>query len=317
MLATACSNDEVVQVAENGAAIGFSSFVDNATRAADNTLDNLTSFRVYGVAEGMDVNPFIEFNGVEVTRADKDAAWDYDNHKYWIPNFSYSFAAVAPVSGNIGVENGTNKVRGGITAIKLTNDGNVDVLYGYKEDAVQNQTVQFTLGHILSRVKFAFENGLAEGYSIEVSDVTINNADTKASYNPENGTWTLATGDDGNVATAFDFPMTDDNHVAATKVANTEPKYLFPRAESEAAYTATFTVTMFNEAGANEDFVMVKNTFNVTIPAKEYKAGYSYTLKTTLNDSNIDPENKLNPIVFDVLETEDFTPGDDNTFNLN
>ncbi len=50
MLATACSNDEVVNVAPQTGAIGFNSFVNKSTRATvkdDYTLDNLKDLKVW------------------------------------------------------------------------------------------------------------------------------------------------------------------------------------------------------------------------------------------------------------------------------
>ena len=102
-----CAKEEVVSF-DQGEAIEFGSFVDNATRADAATDPSystttgkgvaLTQFNVYGAVEGVNI-----FNGNAVTKGDAayGAAWTLTGAKqYWIAGADYKFvgppAAPAP-----------------------------------------------------------------------------------------------------------------------------------------------------------------------------------------------------------------------------
>ena len=90
---TACNSDETVEVAK-GKAIGFKTFVNNSTRAAnDVTTDNLDAFKVWGLMNKGDQTgtPFV---AKDVTKA--NGAWSYAPPVYWEKGYAYSFVALAP-----------------------------------------------------------------------------------------------------------------------------------------------------------------------------------------------------------------------------
>ena len=90
---TACNSDETVEMAK-GNAIGFKTFVNNSTRAAnDVTTDNLNAFKVWGLMNKGDQTgtPFV---GKEVTKA--NGTWSYQTPVYWEKGYAYSFVALAP-----------------------------------------------------------------------------------------------------------------------------------------------------------------------------------------------------------------------------
>ena len=92
----ACSKEQTV-VAPKGDAIGFSTFVDNATRATDITKDNLVDFGVYASIENTSGAALILSNA-KVYRG-TTGAWTYDNTQYWVPKAMYEFTAFAPHTG--------------------------------------------------------------------------------------------------------------------------------------------------------------------------------------------------------------------------
>ncbi|MDE5758316.1 MAG: fimbrillin family protein, partial [Allobaculum sp.] len=313
MLATACSNDEVVKVAENSVAIGFSSFVNNSTRAVDNDATTLNDLQVWGVSyrgvDGTEVSPYAVFGGDKVTKGTPN--WTYENTRYWVAGNSYAFAAVAPANASGVVVTPVNAVTGAISSIDFTNNGKVDLLYDAvnveaQESAAGYEVVAFNLRHILSRVRFEFKNELAEGYSIKVSALNITNAKTKATFNGEE--WNV---EDATGTVGFDF---DDETVAdpkyldkaaANESAKSQPSYLFPASE-DPEYALTFKVELILEDAVTGDPVSIDTyTHTVTLPAQEFKLGYSYAFKTVINADNVDPDEVKYPIEF-TAEVEDW-----------
>lgn len=298
MLATSCSNDEVVKVAENSAAIGFSSFVNNSTRATDNDAKTLDNLQVWGLsartADG--VNPYAVFGGDVVTKGTPN--WTYDNTRYWVAGNDYTFTAVAPANATGATVNpGAGMVKGAVESIDFTNNGEVDLLFDAQDVAAKDDVsaygeVAFNLRHILSRVRFEFKNEMAEGYSIKVTGVTIKGAKKTATFDAVGGAW-----GEGSVNGDYGFTMPEDAKVANAS-ADSEPSYLFP-APAGTAYTLTFNVELILEDAVTKDPVSIDTyAHTVNLPATEYKLGYSYAFKTVINAQNIDPEEEKNPIKF-------------------
>ena len=310
MLATSCSNDEVVRVAPQSGAIGFNSFVGNSTRTDYGSNDSeLTAFNVYGVTWGT-VDPFQVFSGVKVEKKETEqynSLWSYVTEdeplRYWIPGNTYTFAAVAPIdaiataaaSGKAVVTQGTEKTNGGISKIQFTNDGNVDLLFDAKDAPNANATVNFELKHLLSRVKFQLKNMMeSDLYYIEVKDVKINKVVKDATY-------TVATTPAWDVTDrtdfGFDIAYEGPKHTANTAVATSASHNLIPEVDAE--YEATFTIVLYQDVDGKYTQVHKDYVHTVTLPKVGYKAGNSYLFAADITPSNIDPEGpELTPIIF-------------------
>ena len=175
MLAS-CSNDETVEMAQNTKAIGFSSFIDKSTRATDTDITNLGAIEVYGWRDDAQI-----FNAQAVT-VDATGNGTYSPLQYWEPGYTYAFEAIAPKSGENGVTFAAAKDGGTITFVS---DSETDLLYSKAADKTTGAEVttdpgevNFTFGHMLSRVKFTFKNTFPENAAakISVKDVRITNA---------------------------------------------------------------------------------------------------------------------------------------------
>lgn len=343
MLAASCSNDEVVNVAENhGAAIGFSNFVDNSTRADEYSTSTLPdNMQVWGVTKfgetatisAIFTNQLVERNGVAAS-----AIWTYTPLQYWIPGNSYSFAAIAPYYDNessdvVKVEQNTSDATAAMdnAGITITFDNskaeaNVDLLYDAKDVAVNDyNTVSFTMGHMLSRVNFKFENTFAsDNYSFRVTDVTITNATSKATINKTaetdetKGLWTAV--NDVNVfSRTFDFAEVDNvkaDKATTTVPVATETHYLIPLT-TEKGHNVTFNVQLLmTTPEGNEIEVGKPQEFSVNIDPMNFKSGWSYTFVAQINQNNIntDPENPVvseDPIEFTVTSVDNFKDTDE------
>ena len=285
---TACNSDETVEMAK-GKAIGFSSFVDKSTRATDVTLANLDSMEVYGWRGDNQI-----FNAQKVT-VDPNGVGTYSPLQYWEANYTYNFEAIAPKSGEKGVQFAAAKAGGTIT---FANDAQTDLIYAKATETKMPEKitaapdkVNFTFQHQLARVKFTFKNTFPANAAakISVKDVKITNAyknGTLATPAAANAKWN-ATDNTLNVA----FASTDVKDLAAGgNSAATEHHYLIPTG-NENEYTVTFSVVL-DQNGA-------KTTYNHTVKfTTTQEQGKSYNYVAEIGASNINPDSQLYPIEF-------------------
>ena len=297
MALTACNSDETVEMAK-GNAIGFKTFVNNSTRAAnDATTTNLESFKVWGLMNKGDKTgtPFV---AKEVTKA--NGTWSYTPPVYWEKDYAYSFVALAPNEAYTFTAPTAINTWGSLTF--ENGDGETDLIYATaKQETVPANgcpaPVSLTFNHMLSRVRFQFENGMLDGSKLTVSNVKINDAYTSGTatlaeqladltWNPVQGTGAIVFGN----AAAMD----------PNAKAETAHKYMIPATKK---YNLTFTVTRVHHG--------VTDTYNhtVTLPETTMTQGLSYQFVAKFTAENINPDQVLCPIQFTatVAKWEDFT----------
>lgn len=307
----ACSNEETVHQSAPEA-IGFdNAFVENSTRSVEtpgySKAKLFNDFAVYGFVEGVSL-----FNGVKVakdgtvTNADLKEAWKYEGTQYWIADANYDFYAVAPFDGGWSVKTGT-ATDAGATLSFTTAAGTQDLLYSgivERQGAGSGNTaVGFTFKHILSKVKFSFENGYnASAATIRVKNVQITNAyttgdvalaadDNETADVDESVAWS-------NWATpgAFSFgnaAVASDNADEAYEYGKTKESYyerlLIP---AKAEWNITFVVDLLVNGEVIKSY---NHTAKATI---DLKPGMSYNINTEITAANIDPEYAQEPIEF-------------------
>lgn len=300
---TACNSDETVEMAK-GNAIGFKTFVNNSTRAAnDATTTNLESFKVWGLMNNgtQTGTPFV---AKEVTKA--NGTWSYTPPVYWEKGYAYSFVALAPNDAYTFTAPTAINTWGSLTF--ENGNGETDLIYAAaKQETVAGNgcpaAVNMTFNHMLSRVRFQFENGMLDGSKLTVSDVKINDAYTS-------GTATLAeqlaglTWAPGQGTGALEFGKAAAMDPNAK--AETAHKYMIPATKK---YNLTFTVTRVHHG--------VTDVYNhtVTLPETTMTQGLSYQFVAKFTAENINPDQVLCPIQFTatVAKWEDFT---DKSFNV-
>lgn len=311
MLAS-CSNDETMDIARNSQAIQFSSFVNKTTRATDIDNSNFKAFQVWGLMEkdGQTGKPF---EGTEVTSSD-GSEWSYTTPVYWEDGYKYSFVAVAPKATGDNWTFTAPTTVGQWGSIAFNNgDGTTDLIYDIDDTyasspVVMNKqcpaAINFTLNHMLSRVKFAFQNGMDDGSVINVTGVKITNANVKATAAlDENVTWTLAA-DNTPASLNFGNVVLDGEATgfAAAETKETDHKYMIPVMGEEQTYTVQFKVIRTHH-GVTDEY-----DHEVSIPSVDWAAGNSYAFVAKLEAKNIDPDTQLCKIKFSatVDEWEDF-----------
>lgn len=299
MLAS-CSNDETTGKAVNGNTIKFDGFVNKSVKGAANDLNNTTfnSFQVWGLmSKGEQTGT--PFDGTTVTKSGSD--WTYNGNVYWENGYNYSFVAIAPAG--FGTFNAPNTV-GEWGSIDFENgEGTTDLIYAidgtYVTDAVSTEgqcpgPIDLTFNHLLSRVKFAFENAMDDGSTINVTAVTITNANTKATATlGQTATWALAA-DNATASLTFGNVILDaeatDYAKNVTKA--TDHKYMIPATSADQKYTVTFTVTR-EHSGVTDQY-----NHEVELPVVTMEPGKSYQFVAELNAENItggDPDDPDNP----------------------
>ena len=289
-----CTNDEMVEMNPQSA-IGFETFVDKSTRAAEDvTKTNLNAFEVYGWrTKGATTEQIFDAQAVTAD----NGTCTYSPLQYWVGSYKYNFEAVAPKSGEKGV---TVDDKYGASTITFVSDSETDLIYASASKDLSSNThgtlasdpgaVGLTFGHLLSRVKFTFINGAVAGSAakIAVTDVKITNAGTTGVYTPSGGTWAAAT-----ATGAVTFASTNITNIEGGQSGETEHKYLIPY--NVMGYSVSFTVTMTQGS--------VSDLFNYTVilPDLTLVKGNSYNFKATFNPGE--------PIVFtaDVTPWNDFT----------
>lgn len=204
-----CAKEEVVSF-DQGEAIEFGSFVDNATRAEQATDPSystttgkgvaLTQFNVYGAVEGVNI-----FNGNAVTKGDAayGAAWTLTGAKqYWIDGANYEFVAVVDGNKKVG-ENVITRTElfnttGIPSFITYNSDGATDLLCArVVRNANQNgvtdkSLVAFGFKHLLSKVMFSVTNttdAAADNYRIVLTEAKITGALNNSTYVVSTGQW--------------------------------------------------------------------------------------------------------------------------------
>ena len=319
-----CSNEEVLEVAQKEA-IGFdNAFINNSTRSvndysysstADEGKGMISDFHVFAFVEGAaifdnDVTDYVDGTVVNQTiKNDKlESIWKYDGTQYWIAGANYDFSAVAPSTGWTTTEATKDGVK-----LSFSNNGKSDILYAKASQQGKisgNEMVAFTFRHILSKVKFSFENAYnATNAKIKVKDIKITNAYTKGNATLNANTVWAAEGEQ-----TLSFGMATDNE-ATTEKENAEIAYayqatyesqeellLIPCSDNK-AYNVEFKVVLLVGETEVKEYTH-KSTVNFA-PA----AGCSYDIKAIINAENIDPENKQEPIEFTVNKINGWTSG--------
>ena len=173
---SACVQEAMVETPQGDAIAFENAFIDNATRAAVDPSFNINTLNAFKVWAYVNEPNGVVFKGKEVSRTGAGAPWTYDGTQYWAPGKPYYFEAIAPAEGNW--ELATNDADP--TVLSFTNaNGIEDLLYASTQQTgaaigTVNESVKFSFGHLLSKVKFTFNNGfLTDNVTVKVTDIKM------------------------------------------------------------------------------------------------------------------------------------------------
>lgn len=292
-LAALVSCDNTVLLEQSVAkAIAFDApFVEKSTKATDLTVGEggtLTDFSVYGFVQEIGG---VVFNDETVSK--NGSGWTYDNTQYWVSEKPYYFTAIAPASQ--GEFYTPTAVDAGTISFDNTS-ADTDLIHAYSNVAalvspivVQPDPVAFTFNHLLSRVKFSFENGMvAANAKLTISDVAVTDAYKDGVASISNGvlaSWVPS----GTNSVAFTGIAED---ILTNTEGETEHLFFIPESEEfKKVHNLTFKVVL-----TQGTLTVAEKVHNVALPAVELMPGYSYDFKAVLNDDNVVED--LMPITF-------------------
>lgn len=303
-----CSQEDVI-VADKGDLIGFNSFVENATRAADPSLNasNFTEFNVWGTIDGTGNAVAIYAGDLVSGTIAPNSTWTCAKTQYWINGAVYNFAGVK--NGTVAtLENGLPKT----ITFAYTADGSVDLVYArsnqYTGKAANNDKVALEFKHLLSKVKFTLENTTSNAtnagvYTYTLTDVKITNAiidgtytvaDTKNGDNTYNVVGTWANNQANGTVVEFESITGVTN---GTSMDSANEKLIIPMTNA----TVTYNVNIYY---GGEIITTIPGSATVT----EFKPGYAYNLKLSTGLTN--------EIQFTVEEQPEWTSNVDTTLTL-
>lgn len=291
---TSCTNEEVVEVAQNRA-IGFDTFINNNTKAVtDLTTATLSKFYVFG---DYDAGASVAFSNTEVTGS-TGGTYTPINPAYWQTNKTYEFGAYS--NGNAKLDDVTFN-NGTLTISKYAvNDANDLVAATASAVAAPavgtEKSVDLNFKHLLSKVKFTFSTtAVPEAFRMEVSNLTFKGIKTNAtcvfSNNAISTAWTGTEGD-YSIATLEDYAVEKGQ-------ASTEDILVIPQAN--AAIEASFTVTIYDQKTSVQ---IATNDFTASLNCEKWVEGYVYNYTAAINPDMVD--GNLKPITFTVSEVDEW-----------
>lgn len=308
-----CSQSEILEVAE-GRAIGFSSFVNNNTRAVNEvTKDNLSEYYVFG-------------------NYGNDGASDWSGQAfnnelnttlyYWQPSMTYRFGAYADGNGGKIASSAVSfdAANSKLTFTNYTPDDTKDLVAAVTGNetadtyiASSETKVPLNFKHLLSQVKLTFTSTAAATYKLSISDVRIEGAVSTCTgdYTASGVTWNTdgTTTKNGYV---YDFFGTEDR-VISSEVSQYQSKLVIPQSGTEQLYVY-FTATIKGEKPSGSvDFTknfkaaLGHTVADVDANAWEPSYCYNYIANVEIKDI-VDNKNDLVEIKFDVKGVEEWKP---------
>lgn len=289
MALASCTQNEVVEYAENRA-IQFDTFVNNNTRAVTELkTEELTQFNVFAY-HGTNT---VDYNNVLV-RGTSTSGWTPAANAYWQAGNAYEFAAYSDQNRELSNVSFANKT---LTFTGYKVDGK-DLVAAQTSVASQPDVdgytaVNLTFYHMLSQIKFTFTNSDADDYTLKISKIKITAGKTaKGEFKMnEGGTPAISWTDASN----GEYTITDIADIANGPSGSTASEPLLILPQSTTGLKVTFTARL-TDAGNN---VIATGNFEAPLKISEdggdaWKPGYRYNYIAELNGSDV-PVNPVDP----------------------
>lgn len=338
---TACTEVDVVEEGNQSNAIGFVNVINKNSRSTELTETSFDLFSVFGyyTKPGLEAHPIQVFGETDLVKK-VSGNWVYDNTRYWNPGATYYFYAyscqdIELASGKgtayFDITNTSTGVDLNDRALKINDyicdeDHQHDLVCAFAEGIEGqnsgNQPVKFLFRHALSRISAEFINEFPADYTIEVSDVKLENFYDKANLEvrkldgayksyPEYGAqenydelpWT-------NPSRSYSYTgelnkqLSMPNVVTDGVVTNTtEPVYVLPVVYNQSNVRLVFTITVKH----GDDVFLARTLKGQWQP--EWLPGTAYKYIVHLTGANA----QLEPIVFEAsqdIANEDTWQGD-------
>ena len=220
----ACTQNEEINDAISQQEIKFDQVLNKTTKAEITdkaALANAGGFAVFGYKS---TSSDAVFDGVNVFSVDNGTSWKYNQIRYWDKTATYAFYAIAPFDATPNYSLVNNKfvvknVTSGLAADSkdylidrtFTDEANIS---GNRTSAA-NEAVGFEFHHIMAKVVFEVIKGVADGESIEITNLTM------SGYNDATGTFTQSKIDGTwDVLNCSEWTLSDENYDAELVLIN-------------------------------------------------------------------------------------------------
>ena len=291
------SSKEQTVVADRGDAIGFDSFIENATRVTGKEFTTVDSFQVWGTVKGNAMtSPMSLYNGalVERNNAVDGAAFKCHQTEYWLPSAEYNFVALAG-------HNGVTLANDMPATISYTANGTTDLIYTKEGETVttnpqsvpdnvindvnDNKCVAFNFNHLLSKVHFKFTNASkSDNYKFIIKNIKVSGQYTSGTYTigatapwaatgavAANAAWSF-----GNATNATTEGADAADIIKGTPVTSNYARLFIP---GEQELTISFTREVWTKNGTSASST---DDFSETLKVNLEENG-AYTISVTLD----------------------------------
>lgn len=310
LMLASCSQDETIEVTTREAIAFGNAFIENSTRAVDNSYNNdgfRAPFHVYGTITNKNRETANLFNQELVKKINGNWVYNEANTQYWIPGNTYNFTAI--VDGNVrGASDVQTDKNGMPVSIKLTDASKqLDILYAKSEEKIYNlgdpAEVAFTFDHMMAKAVVTVENEIEtdNGYSYKVREIKMS-AQKSASYDIKEGYWR-----DHNEKYALEFGNITDNPIHTSE--SKDASYIDFNDQKQSAFARLLIPSGKNEKtkiGLKFKFELYKDRVLIESGIKEAQAevqikkGCSYKFLIKLG-------NPGEPIKFSVDKVNDWS----------
>jgi len=257
LLSVGCSSDETIEIPEGKAITFENAFVNKLGRAENLALGTKMHTKLWGATD----NGYV-FNDQKLN-VEENGNTNYNPPKYWAEETDYYFMAVAAnvetphwkftvpaiyeashPTGMYGSIHFNNAATDDATEPGAAGAEDVGVAYAKAStkgvtDLSTMSAVPLNFKHVLSRLRFTFNNGVGPGNYLKISNVTVSelpksgNLDLSGKDFNETTGWAWVLDNDGSGAlatTSMSFPFTNSNNQAFANGATitTETMYTLP-----------------------------------------------------------------------------------------
>lgn len=309
-----CTNEEVVDMPQSRA-IQFGTFVNHSTRSSnvtettDQTLDKFFVFGNYDEDTWTPVYTDVEVTGGTV--GEQGQVWTPTQTAYWQEDKKYRFAAYSD-GGNQNDNVSFTATDQQLVFSNYTVDNTKDLIVALPADvdakASDNDPVNLSFYHMLSQVKFTFENKDSHDYIMEISDIKVNAVKTAtgtAIYKAEKPSivW------DTQSASPEEYNFGTLEDIAKDFTENTHTTTCFVIPQDNEKLQVTFTATFYDAFNKQ----IAKSTFKGNLNYQgdtdgtntgEWTPGFKYNYTVEINGSTVKPDLEEQIIEFTVQAVE-------------
>lgn len=317
---TSCTNEEVVDMPQSRA-IQFGTFVNHSTRSnvtetTDQTLKKFFVFGNYGEGTWTPVYTDVEVKGGTV--GEQGQVWTPTQTAYWINGEKYRFGAYSD-GGNQNDNVSFEASKQQLVFSNYTVDNTKDLIVALPADvdakASDNTPVNLSFYHMLSQVKFTFENKDSHDYTMKISDIKVNAVKTAmgtATYKAEKPSIVWET--QSASQEEYNFGILGDIAENFAENTHTTTCFVIPQSNEnlEVTFTATFSDNSGKEIASNE--FTGKLAYRGTIEGtkqNEWTSGFKYNYMVEINGSTVQPDLGKQVIKFKVVDVDEWTEADE------